>query len=158
MKYLKLFENFNTDEIRYNIKDILLDIEDKGIYTNVYLDIWKKATMLNESTILISNIDLENISSSSMNPFTIDNDFFTTLEHLNSYLDSEDYRLSTISFREKDRYGLILNEGCDDLDELKRLIEVWNYDSFESIKLKYKSKKYRSKIVFETNSKRVSCV
>ena len=145
MKYLKLFENFNTDEIRSNIKDILLDIEDKGIYTNVYLDIWKKAIMLNEATILISNIDLENISSSSMNPFTIDNDFFTTLEHLNSYLDSEDYRLSTISFRAKDQDGLIQNDGCDDLDELKRLIEVWSYDSFESIKLKYKSKKYRSK-------------
>lgn len=153
MKYLKLFENFNPDEIRSNIKDILLDIEDKGIYTNVYLDIWRKTSMLNKATISISNIDLENTNSNSMNPFTIDNDFFTTLEHLNSYLDSEDYRLSIISFRAKDHDGLIQNDGCDDLDELKRLIEVWNYDSFESITLKYKSKiKYKSKVVFEQST------
>jgi hypothetical protein len=141
MKYLKHFNESLDNDIRSNIKDILLEIEDKGIYSNIYCQEEDFPTgNPNYMAISITSKDLFNNHTNiwlEATPFMMDNDIFSSLEHLDNYLNDIGYKIHTISFKGEGVDGRIHQDSVGDLSELKNLIGVW-YDSFESMSLKYK--------------------
>ena len=146
MKYLKRFNESYTDDIRSNIKDILLPLEDNGIYNDIMIslyDVLKQDHKSMQIAVSLLSIDLYDQQSKIHKPFNVTNDVLSTLRHLDSYLQSEGLQLSSISFRAKDRdsdmqNGGLQNDGAKTWEEFGEYLTRWGYHQFESLIIRYK--------------------
>ena len=152
MKYLKRFNESSTEDIRLNIKDILLSLEDNGIYNDIMIslyDVLKQDHKSMQIAVSLLSIDLyddqiaQNYQSKIHKPFDITDDVLSTLRHLDSYLQSEGLQLSSISFRAKDRdsdmqNGGLQNDGAKTWEEFGEYLTRWGYHQFESLVIRYK--------------------
>ena len=147
MKYLKRFNESSTEDIRLNIKDILLSLEDNDIHNDIMITGMTGTSML--VTVSLLSIDLyddqiaQNYQSKIHKPFDITDDVLSTLRHLDSYLQSEGLQLSSISFRAKDRdsdmqNGGLQNDGAKTWKEFGEYLTRWGYHQFESLVIRYK--------------------
>lgn len=141
MKYLKRFNESNTEDIRSDIKDILLPLEDNGIHNDIMITGMTDTSML--VTVSLLSIDLYDLQSKIHKPFNITDDVLSTLRHLDSYLQSEGLQLSSISFRAKDRdsdmqNGGLQNDGAKTWKEFGEYLTRWGYHQFESLVIRYK--------------------
>ena len=141
MKYLKRFNESSTEDIRLNIKDILLSLEDNDIHNDIMITGMTGTSML--VTVSLLSIDLYDQQSKFHKPFNITDDVLSTLKHLDSYLQSEGLQLSSISFRAKDRdsdmqNGGLQNDGAKTWKEFGEYLTRWGYHQFESLVIRYK--------------------
>ena len=141
MKYLKRFNESSTEDIRSDIKDILLPLEDNGIHNDIMITGMTGTSML--VTVSLLSIDLYDLTNQNNKPFNITDNVIDTLRHLDSYLQSEGLQLSSISFRAKDRdsdmqNGGLQNDGAKTWKEFGEYLTRWGYHQFESLVIRYK--------------------
>lgn len=141
MKYLKRFNESSTGDIRLDIKDILLSLEDDSIYNDIMITGRTGTSML--VTVSLLSIDLYDLTNQNNKPFNITDNVIDTLRHLDSYLQSEGLKLSSISFRAKDRdsdiqNGGLQNDGAKTWGEFGEYLTRWGYNQFESLVIRYK--------------------
>ena len=151
MKYLKRFNESIDSDIISNIKDILVDLQDKGIDVEILKQPISGRDGLN---ILISDPNnLNHIGHAFRvgdkplrHSFDICSDTWDSLYRLYDYLVSEGYVLRDISFRARDSKSGSNSDGANSLDEFKRIVEVFGYHSFAYIILKYRQKNLRLEV------------
>ena len=94
-------------------------------------------------TVSLLSIDLYDLTNQNNKPFNITDNVIDTLRHLDSYLQSEGLKLSSISFRAKDRdsdiqNGGLQNDGAKTWREFGEYLTRWGYNQFESLVIRYK--------------------
>lgn len=141
MKHLstfKLFEKVDTEITDY-LKDIFLELQDKGLYLHIQDSTHLK--YVSHLSLMISTIDMVYWSNKAAKPFDITDDVWASLEHVDGYLNDMGYQLHFIQFVSDDSQCILQKDSADDLEDLKRLVGVFGYNSFQSITLKYKEVK-----------------
>lgn len=134
MKYLKSFMESVSGDIASDIKEILLDLQDGGIHSEV---------MIVGSILSVSLLSIDLHDNDSLNkPFSIGEDVIASISHLVSYVQSEDFRLTTVTFRAKDRDDELHNDGLnfgqgDLIENLWEYIKRLGYHEFESLVLRF---------------------
>ena len=109
-------------EVKSNLNDILLELEDIGLRIHIEDSIHNKISILIES----------------LNGFNLDENIYSSLYHLDSYLKEVGYKLRFIQIiNVKDKDSIRQLDSADDLDDLKRLTGVFGYNNFSYINLKY---------------------
>ncbi len=140
MKYLKsykVFEN-NLDDIKSYINDIFLDLTDRGLFfhadvNDTHINILFTANDMNDQNRVPKYFDLDD---------EILNCFYT----LERYLRSEEYKTSMITLFCKYSYGNQQEASvdkkekdfADNVDDLKRIVDIFGYKQFTSIVFKFK--------------------
>lgn len=142
MRYLKTYQLFESsinessiDDIRTYIKDILLSLEDDGIQNDVIIMRFDEPLVIKVSLL---SIDLYDPQSKIHKPFKITDNVIYTLKHIDVYLQSEGLKLSSISFRAKDRNGELSNDGANTWEEFGEYLTRWGYNDFEDLIIRYK--------------------
>jgi hypothetical protein len=144
MNRLKKYNESLDPDIKSYLGDILLELEDKGLYTYI------EDSVHNRVTILISNISMHEISGRVVSSFTsegkstfeLGEDVLSCLYHLTDYLKEEGYKISYINLscnksNGVNNMGQTISDSADDLDDLRRIVGLFNYGKFKSITLKY---------------------
>ena len=110
-------------EVKSNLNDILLELEDIGLRIHIEDSIHNKISIIIES----------------LNGFNLDENIYSSLYHLDSYLKEVGYKLRFIQINAKDKDSIRQRQldSADDLDDLKRLTGVFGYNDFSYINLKY---------------------
>jgi hypothetical protein len=149
MRYLKKYKLFeNNSDIKSYINDICLDLTDRGLFLS--MDV-------NDSYINILltpyDMDLPFIRPTTDSPkyFDLDDEMFNCFYTLESYLKSEEYRTSMITLSCNYSYGTKPEvsdwffspdqkekDYADNVDDLKRIVDIFGYEKFTSIVFKFK--------------------
>jgi hypothetical protein len=129
MKYLKtytkLFERVDPNIISY-VKEIFLELEDKGMYPYI------EQSDNDKLNIIISYYNFLSTNQTDLfREFELDDDIWNCLYSLESYLESEDYKISKIKIRYKDgdkrNYDSYGNDYAHSLVDLKRMSDTIGY-------------------------------
>jgi hypothetical protein len=135
MKYLKRYNESLDSDIKSYVKDILLELEDKGIYTKINLSEIESSNIL-----LYSQEGIQSYLSGKT--FELEQDVLSCLYHLTDYLTEEGYKISYITFSclQSNEEGIEFSDSADNIEDLKRIVNIFSYSKFKYINLKYRYK------------------
>ena len=114
-------------EVKSNLNDILLELEDIGLRIHIEDSIHNKISIRLKAGLIPFR----------RNGFNLDENIYSSLYHLDSYLKEVGYKLRFIQINAKDKDSIRQLDSADDLDDLKRLTGVFGYNNFSYINLKY---------------------
>jgi hypothetical protein len=136
MKYLKRYNESLDSDIKSYVKDILLELEDKGIYTKINL------SEIESSNILLYSQEGIQSYTLSGKTFELEQDVLSCLYHLTDYLTEEGYKISYITFSclQSKEEGIEFSDSADNIEDLIRIVNIFSYSKFKYINLKYRYK------------------
>lgn len=134
MKYLKKYNESTLNiDIKNHLEDILVELEDLGIYTYI------EDSVHNKLNILVSDSPNAGGITVTGNTFDMTEDVLTCLNHLTDYLKDVGYKISYIPFKclQSNEEGIDFYDSADNIEDLKRIVNVFGYGRFKYITLKY---------------------
>jgi hypothetical protein len=137
MKYLRKYNESTytplNPEIKTYLEDILSELEDSGIYTYI------EDSVHNKLSILVSDSSNAAGITETGNTFNLTEDVWTCLHHLTDYLKDEGYKISYISFNclESNEEGIQFGDSADNIEDFKRIVNIFSYGRFKYITLRY---------------------